>query len=162
MGDFRDREGFLSGSEGGKMGLRSPSGGTSGCIREYFLGPGETFLRAAGYFVAMCMNIYQPIPTFISFYQLLCQSLSISMTLNQSLSIFSCPRVFLVRGCFLGSAAVGRRPLESADPSGCPACGGRNRETSLASTPLEGLTGSCGQSTQCGYPLGFFGRSSLL
>ena len=59
-------------------------------------------------------------------------------------------------GCVLGSAAVGRRPLESADPSGCPACGSRNRETSLASTPLEGLTGSCGQSTQCVNPLVFF------
>ena len=77
------------------------------------------------------------------------------MTLNQSLSIFSRPRVFLVRGCFLGSAAVGRRPLESADPSGAPACGGRNRETSLASTPLEGLPGAAARGDNVLNFLGF-------
>ena len=70
------------------------------------------------------------------------QSISISASLYESLSILSRPRAFLVPGCFLGSAAVGRRPPESADPSGCPACGRRKRETSLASTPLEGLPGA--------------------
>ena len=37
---------------------------------------------------------------------------------------------------------MGRRPSESADPLWVPACGRRNRETSLASTPLEGLPGA--------------------
>ena len=37
MGDFRDREGFLSGSGGGKLGLQGPSGGTFGRLREDFL-----------------------------------------------------------------------------------------------------------------------------
>ena len=100
------------------------------------------------------INVYQPLSISFNPYQSLLlymnlyrppnqyQSVLISMTLNPSLSIFSRPRAFLLPGCFLGSAAVGRRPLESADPSGCPACGRRNRETSLASTPLEGLPGA--------------------
>ena len=77
------------------MGLQEPSGGTFGCLRDdflgpwdHFLGPGETFLRSARYFVVMCMNIYQPVPTFISFSQLQCQSLSISMNLDQSFSTY--------------------------------------------------------------------------
>ena len=44
MGDFRDREGFLSGSEEGKRALRSPSGGPFGCLREDFLGLWDVFL----------------------------------------------------------------------------------------------------------------------
>ena len=50
------------------MGLRSPSGGTFGCLREDFLGswgiflePGEIFFRSVGYFSSMCMNLYQPV-----------------------------------------------------------------------------------------------------
>ena len=77
------------------MALQEPSGGTFGCLWDdflgpwdHFLGPGETFLRSARYFVVMCMNFYQPVPTFISFYQLLCQSLSISMNLYQSFSTY--------------------------------------------------------------------------
>ena len=38
MGNFRDEEMFLVGPGGGKMGLRSPSGGSFGCLREDFLG----------------------------------------------------------------------------------------------------------------------------
>ena len=94
MGDFRDREGFLSGPGGGKMGLRSLSGGTFGCIREYFLGPsgdflgpGESFFRFVGYFISMCMIFYQLVPTFINFYEVLHQSLSISISLYEPLSI---------------------------------------------------------------------------
>ena len=77
------------------MGLQELSGGTFGCLRDDFLGPwdhsldpGETFLRSAGYFISMCMNIYQPVPAFISFSQLQCQSLSISMNLYQSFSTY--------------------------------------------------------------------------
>ena len=108
--------------------------------------------------LSISFNLYQSLVLFMSLYRSpnQYQSVLISMTLNPSLSIFSRPRAFLLPGCFLGSAAVGRRPLESADPSGVPACGRRNRETSLASTSLEGLTGSCGQNTQCDNPLGFF------
>ena len=94
MGDFRDREGFLSVPGGGKMGLRSPSGGTFGCIREYFLGPsgdflgpGESFFRFVGYFISMCIIFYQLVPTFINVYELLHQSFSISISLYEPLSI---------------------------------------------------------------------------
>ena len=94
MGDFRDREGFLSGCGGGKMGLRSPSGGTFGCLREYFLGPsgdflgpGESFFRFVGYFISMCIIFYQFVPTFINVYELLHQFFSISISLYEPLSI---------------------------------------------------------------------------
>ena len=77
------------------MGLRSPSGGTFGCIREYFLGPsgdflgpGESSFRSVGYFFLMCMIFfYQLVPTFINFYELLHQSFSISISLYEPLSI---------------------------------------------------------------------------
>ena len=94
MGDFRDLDGFLSGPGGGKLGLRSPSGDTFGCLWEYFLGPwgdffgpGEIFFRSVGYFASMCIIFYQPVPTFINFYQLLHQSLPSSITLYEPLSI---------------------------------------------------------------------------
>ena len=64
------------------------------------------------------------------------QSLSSPMTLNQSLSIFSRPRAFLLPGSFLGSAAVGRRPSESADPNGCSACGGLQKGENLFKVEL--------------------------
>ena len=44
MGNFRDEEMFLVGPGGGKMGLRSPSGGSFGCLREDFLGLWDVFL----------------------------------------------------------------------------------------------------------------------
>ena len=45
MGNFRDEEMFLVGPGGGKMGLRSPSGGSFGCLREDFLGlRGQLFM----------------------------------------------------------------------------------------------------------------------
>ena len=120
------------------------------------------------------INVYQPLSISFNPYQSLLlfmnlyrppnqyQSVLISMTLNPSLSIFSRPRAFLLPGCFLGSAAVGRRPLESADPSGVPACGRRKRDTSLASTALEGRTGACGQSPQSGKLLSRIRAPSLL
>ena len=76
------------------MGLRSPSGGTFGCLREDFLGPsgdflgpGDSFFRSVGYFISMCMIFYQLVPTFINFYELLHQSFSISISLQAPLSI---------------------------------------------------------------------------
>ena len=94
MGDFRDREGFLSVPGGGKMGLRSFSGGTFRSIREYFLGPsgdflrpGESFFGSVGYFISMCMLFYQLVPTFSNFYELLHQSFSISIRLYEPFSI---------------------------------------------------------------------------
>ena len=94
MGDFRDREGFLSGSGGGKLGLRSPSGDTFGCLREDFLGPwgnlfgpGEIFFRSVGCFASMCMSFYEPVSTFINFYQFLHQCVLSSIIFYEPLAI---------------------------------------------------------------------------
>ena len=94
MGDFRDREGFLSGSEGGKLGLRSPSGGTFGCLREDFLGswgilwaPGRYCLRPLDILFQCVWFFYQPVSTFIDFYQFLHQFVSSSITFYEPLAI---------------------------------------------------------------------------
>ena len=60
-------------------------------------------------------------------------------------------------GCALGSAAVGRRPSESADPTG-PACGGREELKGIsAGNSLKTLPGACGQIVQ-GFKLFSFSR----
>ena len=80
------------------MGLRSPSGGTFGSIREYFLGPsgdclgpGDSFLGPLDIlFQCVCffINLYQPLSMSMSFYISLFPSLLVSMNFDQSFSTY--------------------------------------------------------------------------
>ena len=103
MGHSWNPGGFLRGARRGKMGLRSPSGRTFGCLRKHFLVP-ETISLVLGrdFLVNTSTNLYQCLSTSSSPYQFLIfiilywllpiatklyppQSLPIFMKLNQLL-----------------------------------------------------------------------------
>ena len=67
--------------------LLGASGRTFWVPGAIFFGPGSIFFGSVGYFGSMCMFVYQPVPTFINFYQLLHQLLSSFINLSELLAI---------------------------------------------------------------------------